>query len=1098
MDKRVYDLRVNNMTNPTGTDEKPMFSWKTQSDAAGAAQTAYRVIVSGSADFKTVLWDSGKIISDRQFGVEYGGELLPASRYFWRVILTDENGAEYESEPAYFETGLLCEDFSAWSGAQWIGAPYKTRNVGGVRHYKIDVDFEAENGRCKIVTAARSREDYFLIDIDLKSRRVRVYESSDNAWDGSRDSGVRQTYEIRGRADGYEIPESVILSGTLNSARHLTIEANKENLTLSINGKTIIDAQPLIPETSPIKPYRQRMFMFGFKQGSSCAVYDNLKIEALDGEPVVLVEDGFDNEYTNCSYLGSVKNGKLYVKNSFALTSAVPAIIVGTETEVRPDLKSARIYASARGVYDLFINGERVNKSFYNPGFTDYSMRIMYQTYDVTGFLKSGKNTISASVGSGYYSGFVGYGRMPMVYGEQNSFLAKIVLTYENGDIKTIVTDGSWKFTDCGPIVYDDYLNGEFYDARREAAVKNFASPVWKKCGVIPNDDLVSPVNGEFSSPVKFKLTAQRGPAAEIYARIIARPAHTCPDGHFVYDMGQNLVGTVKVTLTGRRGASVKLRYGEMCYKSGEIYLKNLRAAYNTDTYILRGGTETFVPSFASRGFRYVEISGDIKDGDVRIISVEGLAISSTREQAGGFECSDAGVNQLYRNIVWGQVGNSLLVYTDCPQRNERMGWTGDAQIFSRTAAYNMNIRAFTDKWLTDISDAQIRYNKNGAVPDTAPLGGDNRPDGCAGWGDASVIIPWEMYRAYGDIKILRDNYDTMQKWAGYLTSPERLNRGLRIVNGKPVPEKSDLADEAYIQVQQRRGDHLAFDDSTPFILTATAYSARTLKLMSRIAKILGKDGDSKMYLSLFGKIKRAFCQAWVKDDGSIAYWGEMSKDGVNETYYAEGTDNQPSQTAYAVALRFGLADGDTKIKMGAFLRRAVERSSGLLTTGFLGIAHLNPALTDTGSADAAYSLLLEDKNPSWLYSVKNGATTIWERWDSYIAETDTFGKVEMNSFNHYAYGAIGEWLFETVLGISPLKAGYKKVKIAPVIGGGLKYARGYHDSPYGRIESSWSVKDGIVSLRCTIPPNSSAVIEFRGETHEVPAGNYEFSYAEN
>lgn len=977
--------------------------------------------------------------------------------------------------------------------AKWIGAPYKTYNVGGITHYRLSVDFAADNGKCGVVISARSREDYFLIDINLKDRRVRVLEYNDNAWDGSYESGVRPYCEIRGQENGYEIPESVILSGTLKPEHHLSVEINKSAITLSIDGETVIDAEDLIPKAKPHYPYKQRMFLFGFKQDEGEAVYDNLKIEALDEKAVTLVEDGFDNEYTNCSYLGEIKNGKLIVKDGISLTSAVPAVNVGKSINITGALKSAKIYATARGVYDLFVNGKRVNESFYNPGFTDYHMRIMYQTYDITNVLKEGENVIGATVGSGYFSGFIGYIQNPMIYGTQSSFMAKIVLTYENGDTKTIVTDNSWRFTDCGAVVYDDYLNGEFYDSRRTLNWCNLSSPIWKDCGIIPNDDLVSPINGKFDEPVKFKLTAQRGPLAEIYKKISAKYVGESPEGRLVYDLGQNIVGTVKIKVKGKRGTMIKLRYGEMCYRSGEVYLRNLRTAYNTDIYILRGDTdgEEFTPSFTSHGFRYIEISGDIK---TEIISVEGLAISNTRETAGHFECSNDDVNKLYKNIVWGQIGNSLLVYTDCPQRNERMGWTGDAQIFARTAAYNMNIGAFMDKWLLDISDAQIRYNKNGAVHDVAPMGGDNRADGCAGWGDAAVIIPWEMYRAYGDTKILSENYPMMQKWVEYITSPERRNNGVRIVNDFSVPEKSDLSHEPYIQIQQRRGDHLTFDESTPFILTATAYSAHTLKIMSEIAKILGNDRDTKIYSELFEKVKRAFNDAWVKEDGSIAYWGEMSKDGINETYYAEGTQNPPSQTAYAVAIRFGLVDGETKIKMGKFLRAAVERSGGCLTTGFLGVSHLNPALTETGNADTAYSLLLQDKNPSWLYSVKNGATTVWERWDSYIAETDTFGAVSMNSFNHYAYGAVGEWLFESVLGIAPIEAGYKKIKIAPVIGGGLSYARGWHDSPYGRIESAWEINENTATLRCAVPPDTTAVIDFGGETHEVTAGRYEFT----
>lgn len=975
-----------------------------------------------------------------------------------------------------------------FNGAKWIGAPRETLNCGGIPHYRLSVDFNALNGKCAVVVNARSRGKYFMFEADTERGRVRAFEKNDNAW-----SDIHHPYfKELGRDGGYEMPCG-------GGYRRMTLEVNKSAVTLQIDGETVINEAELIPQERPHEPYNRRLFLFGFRQRSGTALYKNLKLEALGDENTVLIDEDFKNAHTNCSALGEINSGKLTVSEGLHLINIAPTVNVRREINIAKTVKSAELKATARGFYDLFINGKKVNDTFYNPGFTDYRLRMQYQTYDVTKFLEYGSNIIGATVGNGYYSGFVGYNAMPMIYGRQPSFIASLNVTYTDGSRETFVTDGQWQFTDCGAVIYDDYLNGEIYDARRELNWRDMTAPVWEKCGVIAFTDEAIPTNGTFAEKITPVFTPETDGGARIYETITAKYIGESPKGHFVYDLGKNIVGTARIRVRGKAGAALKLRYAEMCRRDGSVYLSNLRTAFNTDIYILRGdeNCEAFVPSFTSHGFRYIEITGDGDElfGNVTIETVEGLVITNTTEISGHFECSSELVNKLYENIVRAQRGNSLLVFTDCPQRNERMGWTGDAQVFARTAAYNMNIRAFMDKWLRDLRDAQLMYNRNGAVPDTAPLGGDNRAAGCAGWGDAAVIVPWEMYRAYGDVKILEENYGMMEKWMAYITRPDRRNNGVRTVGGVRVPDKSDLSREPYIQVQQSRGDHLTFDESTPFILSATAYSARSADLMSRAAAALGKAEDSKKYVDLYQKIKRAFNDAWVNDDGSIAYWGEMSKAGINETYYSEGTDNPPSQTSYALALRFGLIDGKKAENAAQYLKSAIDRADSGLTTGFLGVSHLNPALTMTGNSETTYRLLLREDHPGWLYSVKNGATTIWERWNSYIAETDTFGDVSMNSFNHYSYGAVGEWLFETVLGIAPIEAGFKKFKIAPVIcrNGGLTYARGYHVSPFGKIASEWEITGGTVKLRCTVPANTTAVISFGGVTRVVGEGEYTF-----
>ncbi len=1054
-----------------GIDEdKPRFSWKLASAKHGAAQSAYRIKVR-NAEGKTV-WDSSKIISDKSLYIEYGGEKLKSSaRYFWSVSVWDESGERHGGE-TWFETGLMNDGKHLWSKAQWIGSPKETTNPSVADTFKISGVFRSK--RLGLAVCARNKDDYILFEIS--------------------DSAVN-VYDLSSDGKPYKKP---LGSYSVSRAEKSTfaLSVRKRFVSLEIDGKTIIGNEDILPQNPVNRPRKAYMASIGFNQQRNKAVIEHLKIET---ENSVLQEDGFENGLL--SALGRYENGSLVIENAFELIYPVGAVNVRKFFEIKEKVKSARLYASARGFYEAYINGAKVGEDFYNPGFTDYRRRIQYQTFDVTDMLRVGANAIGATVGKGHYSGFCGYSGA-MIYGTENSFIAALIITYESGETETIPTDGSWRFTGKGPVADSDYFDGQTYDARLEFDQCGKNDGRWIKCGVKPRP--------ENSAAGIFELSAQKGGTAKITDTPEGRFIGESPKGHFVYDIGQNIAGTARIKLHGKRGLSVKIRYGEMTYKDGSVYTENLRSAANTDVYTMKGGNETFVPSFTSHGFRYIDISGNGRAISRDIIeSAEGLAVSNISAVTGGFECSNPLINKLQSNIMRGQRSNSLLVLTDCPQRNERMGWTGDAQIFARTGAYNMDMKSFTDKWLADLRDAQEMYNKNGAVPDTAPLGGDNREDGCGGWGDAAVIVPWEMYMAYGDIKELEENYAMMKAWVDYQNRPERRGYGMRTVDGKDAPGQSDLSSIPYIQIQQRRGDHLAFDLSTPYILSATAYAARCADILSETARILGKTGDAEKYGELFKNIKRAFNEAWVKEDGSIAYWGEMSgniphigsaraPDGsvARYTYYsdAESSAHHPSQTAYALAIDFELIDGDKLPRAAQCLKDAIDRNGGKLTVGFLGISHLAPALTKAGLDETAFALLAQEENPSWLYSVKNGATTVWERWDSYIAETGTFGDASMNSFNHYSYGAIGEWMFGRLLGIKPIEAGYKRFSLSPLFTGGLTYAKGFHISPYGTIKSEWKKENGKIIYRCAVPANSEAVLSLpRNEERVLKSGEYRF-----
>ncbi len=1081
----IYALKVNGLLKPLGVDSLPRFEWKLRSKRRGAAQTARRVTVSEDERFSRIVWDSGNVLSADTSGIGYGGEALsPCTRYFWRVSVTDEQGSVHTSGVSWFETGLMGTDASVWDGAQWIGSPLITDNPDGIRSYKISAELCFDGaGFTEFAIAARNTDNCVLVRLDKKNLRIRFFQLCDN----SRTTGAASKTPL-GDPRGWSIDEKLFVIGD----QRVEISVRRRDVRVALNGAVIVSETELLPKNEPQLPPREGMMLFGIRQTEGRISFGRMRIENTENG-AVLQDTDFSRE-SALSALGEIVDGRLVVKKGFFLTSAVPSVNVRKRFTAEKEVRSARLYSSAKGFYRAYINGKPAGDSCLDPGFTDYRIRILYQTYDVTDKLVSGENVISAVAAKGYYTGWVGYAPRPMVYGRQNTFIAKLVITYTDGSRGVIVTDGSWQFTDRGPVISSDYQQGEYYDARLEydpAANHDF----WVNAGVYPQSGAVIPTNGVLSG-ARFGLYAQTDAGARVERVLTPRFVSENPRGHFIYDFGQNMAGTVRLKMRSERGRAVKLRFGEMC-RGGRLYTENLRSAASTDVYIFKGDRsgETFVPSFTAHGFRYMEISVCGKDASLSemsdmLISAEGLVLTNTPENTAEFECSNPLINRLQENIQWGQRGNSLLVYTDCPQRNERMGWTGDAQVFAAAAAYNADIRAFMGKWLTDLRDAQLLYNKDGAVPDTAPLGGDNRPDGCGGWGDAAVIVPWEMYLAYGDKKFLSDNYEMMRKWIAYQNGAGRRNYGVRTVDGVQVPEKSDLASIPFIQIQQRRGDHLSYDGSTPYILSATAYAAHCADIMSAAAEILGKSADAKKYRLLFENIRRAFNEAWVCPDGTLAYWGEMSardpqglecaaydKSITRYTRYAEGTAHGPSQTAYALAIDFGLIPKDKLSGAAAGLKAALDRCGGCLSTGFLGISHLMPALIKSGLCAEAVSLLENERFPGWLYSVKNGATTVWERWNSYIAETDTFGDAAMNSFNHYAYGAVGETILGDILGIRPYEPGYKTVLLSPVYGGGITWARGCYESVRGKIEVSWRISGNAFEYSCTVPANISAVL---------------------
>ncbi len=689
-------------------------------------------------------------------------------------------------------------------------------------------------------------------------------------------------------------------------------------------------------------------------------------------------------------------------------------------------VQSARVYVTSLGLYQLFLNGQKVSSDLFTPGWTSYNKRIQYQTYDVTSQIQQ-KNTIGAIVGDGWYRGNIGWGNQNGYYGHKIALLAQLRINYTDGTSETIATDTDWK-TSAGPIIFSDIYNGETFDARKEM-------PGWNKTGF----DASKWENASILDHTKNTLIAPQGVVVKINQEIKPIKLITTPKGETVFDMGQNMVGWVKLQVRGNKGDSIILKFAEVLDKEGNFYTANLRSAKATDVFILKGdGEETFEPHFTFHGFRFVQIEGLVRQASLDMIT--GEVIYSAMNPTGTFICSDPLINQLQHNIQWGQKGNFLDVPTDCPQRDERLGWTGDAQVFSMTAAFNFNVAPFYTKWMRDVATDQL---PNGRVPHVIPdvLKGDG---GSTAWADVSVIVPWTTYLTYGDKRILEVQYPSMKGWVEYM--------------------KSRAGDKNLWTGDTHYGDWLAFASNrsdytgatTEKDLIATAYYSYSSGLLAKIAAIIGQNDDAKKYAKLSEDIKNAFQKEFVTPAGRL----------VSNT-----------QTAYSLALAFDLLPEDLIPKAAKYLADDVKKM-GHLTTGFVGTPLLCKTLSAHGYDDLAFMLLNRKEYPSWLYPVTQGATTIWERWDGQKPD-GSFQDVGMNSFNHYAYGAIGEWLYRYVAGmdIDPENPGYKHILLAPHPGGGLTNAGVEFNSIYGKVKSAWKLDGSDFVYEVTVPANATATV---------------------
>lgn len=976
---KVERTFVENASNPLGIDVlMPRFSWTMVANERNQKQTFYQIRVASSPEKLTTpdVWDSGKSVGDQSQFVPYkGGPLRSRMRYFWSVRVWDAHGQPSAwSKPSWWEMGLTSS--TDWQ-AKWIGR-------GGDVPLPPNIIKSQLPATPSPLALGEAQGQSFTADHPIISVSAEVPTF------GTRDSSFVLSLYKDGPA------------GELLAKRRIDNHLDNDWATITLDkplpaGKYYLE-QSNVAGKAGWYTYPSGGYSFGEAYVNKAKVSGDRK--------------------TKWEISGPQKND--------GMTSELRR-----EFHVDRQIKQARLYITALGLYRFKINGRSAAADYFEPGWTDYHKRIQYQTYDVTGLIQSGRNAIAVDLGPGWYAGNVG-SLGPNQYGQLPYLLAQLELRYTDGETDRVITDGSWK-SSLGPIVNSDLVMGEKYDARLKTPgwdLPNYDERNWKS--VRKGPDVTAILVAQVDPPVRVDRDIKPIKIAQI------RP------GVYICDMGQNMVGITRLRVKGRAGQIINLRHAEVLNADGTLYTENLRTAKATDQYIMSGeGTEEFEPTFTFHGFRYVEVSGLTSPPDI-----VGRVLRTAMPLTMSFTTNVPMLNQLQQNIQWGQRGNFLSIPMDTPARDERLGWTGDIAAFAGTAAYNMQILPFLDKWLIDLRDTQ---SPAGAFSDVAPtLQGIGRAD--AGWGDAGVSVPWLLYERYGDLRILERNFEAMNRWLSYL---ERNSKdGLRPSSGY--------------------GDWLNVNDETPKDLISTAFFADSARILGKAARVLGKDPSH--YEQLFEHIRSAFSRAFILADGRLKV---------------------ETQTAYVLALTMDLLPVGQRKSAADRLVQLIRDKDWHLSTGFLGTPRLLSALSESGHADVAYRLLLQTSFPSWGYQIGKGATTMWERWDG-IRSDGSFQDKAMNSFNHYAYGSVGEWMYKNIAGIRASAPGFQRFVVRPVPGKDVNSVHARYQSGYGEIAVSWSESNNSRKLFVSVPVNTTAEIWVPNTGQEIESDGARFIRAEH
>ena len=1004
---RTSHLECDHLIDPLGLDDpQPQLSWQMDSAGPGAAQTAYQIKVATTPEklrqTHPDIWDSGRVASPLSVGIPYGGtSLLTGQRYYWSVQVWDEHGvAATPSATNWWEMALLSpSNFQA----KWISSD--TEDDRGDRASAPNWIWTAGEDA---LTHPKPGKHPFRLDFDLKqlpTNATLLITAKDTV------SAALNGKQILA-APAAPPWGSLYTWGTFK----------KIDVTSSLQvGKNVLAA-----EADVVSP----------GQNGSAGLMALLRLRMPDGQIVRYVSDptwksadsaqpnwravNFDDQHwhnaTVAAKLGEDPLGTPWPPK--------PASLFRKDFQIAKTVRRARLYVTAFGAYQMRLNGKAVGKDVLAPGWTDYHAKLFYQTYDVTALLHQGQNAIGAMLGDGWYgSGLVFFQQRYNFGPPPLRLLAQLDVEYADGTHDSIRSDPSWQ-TSPSAIRKSDIYNGEDYDARDEQAK-------WDKPGFHPASPWTA---AALADTPPAHLIAQNFQPIEVEEQLAAKAVTNPSPGVYIFDLGQNMVGSERLRVSGPRGTTVRLRFGEVLQPNGQLYWENMRTAAETDTYTLSGkGQEIFIPHFTYHGFRYVEVTG--YPGKPAPSALAGIVFHTNAPFTVKFDSGSRMVNKLWSNILWGQRGNFESIPTDCPQRDERLGWMGDAQVFWRTASYNMDLAAFSEKFAADMRIAQ---SPKGNFSDVTPRVGTAVSDGSPGWADAGVIIPYTAWRQFGDTRIIEQSWESMDRYLALLLQE---NPG-------------------YINHRVAYGDWLAIGSTTPQDLIGTAYWAYDAQLMSSMARATGRADDARRYDDLFAKLKSSFQQHFVKPDGSV---------GSN------------SQTSDVLALHMNLLPEAQRALVADRLVADIKAHQYHLTTGFLGTPYIMNVLSGAGHSDVAYKLLLADTFPSWGYMVQHGATTMWERWNG----DQMLGDPGMNSFNHYAYGAVGEWLYRNVAGIDLAgnnqtdkgEQAFHHFELHPHFDATLGHSEATYDSEYGAIRSSWRYVNNAVEWLATIPANTSAII---------------------
>jgi len=987
---RVTGLAVDGVDRPLGLGSaKPLLSWRIESNARGVRQGAYRIICASSLEAlnagHTDVWDSGKVASDQSFAIPYDGPALASrTRVYWRVQVWDQDGkASRPSQPSWWEMGLLRPD--DWQAA-WLAvtdAATLADHAAGLTWIWGDTPSDPA-----------PRKFRFRFDLPETPVEARLTVIAQSALTGLWIDGVPLTSNPPGDSTSSQAVDLVLKPG-----------ANVLAFEVGVKGKTLF-SQP----TGRLGALLRITLADGSVRRLASGTDWKTAQDAPDGWQAASFDDsGWKPAQTTSAIDGQIP------------WPAEPAMQLRTDFAVNKPVKQARLYATALGAYEAHLNGRKVGDALLAPESADFRKHTLARAYDVTDILGAGDNALGLMVGDGWYAstqifaGRYSYGPAP------RRVIAQLEIDYADGSREVIGTQPGWRIA-ASPIRSSEIYNGEVYDARLETPgwdVAGFDAKGWESASGQPT---TVRIDNEVSPPIRATQTLK--------AKTVTSPK----PGVYVFDFGQNFAGWCRLHVTGAAGTKVELRFAEILKASGEVDQSNLRSARSSDIYILKGDPkgETFEPRFTYHGFRYVEVHG--YPGVPTAATLDGVVIHSDLPFTGRLAVDNPLIEQIWRNTVWSQRSNFMGVPTDCPQRDERMGWMGDAEVFWDAASFNMDVEAFTRRFMGEVRASQ---RGDGAFTDISPVPVPILA-GSPGWADAGVILPWTAYSRYGDTAVIDENWAAMDRYLQWIlaANPDHIRRRQR---------GADFGD--WLSLDGKNPG----DATTPKDLIGTAFWAYTTGLMVQMAQASGRSDGAAQYRALHQAIVEAFNTAYVKPDGQV------------------GND---SQTSYILALKFGLLPDALRKPAADRLAANIRARGTLLATGFLGTPFSLDVLADSGHVDLAYSLLLRTEYPSWGHMINKGATTMWERWNGDV------GDVSMNSYNHYAFGAVCGFLFRRVAGIAPGAPGFKRIIVRPAIDPRVRSGGADYDSIMGRISTRWrQTASGGLSLDLSVPANAVAEI---------------------